>query len=196
MCPAFKSVAGCGVDNMKIAWRFYSFCLCVCVSSTHQWKRAKLRLCSHVEEVDWRCGAHCQQLLETRCVCSLWQHTNWWQCFPVVCFPLMHTHSHTPSRSFCVSLATVFLHSTTCLNNSLNHTAESGQINWYVSVKMAFNCKLKYVHFLCCNYMEMHWSLGKTFLWFFDRELIFWVTRRDPVWAIQVRVITLQWKCT
>lgn len=29
-----------------------------------------------------------------------------------------------------------------------------------------------------------------------NRELIFWVNRREPVWAIQVRGITLGWKCS
>lgn len=61
--------------------------------------------------------------------------------FPSGC---VSTHIHTHILTF-FFLCSCFLYSAKCQNNS---TADSTDINWYVSNKMAFNSKLKWVYCL------------------------------------------------
>lgn len=71
------------------------------------------------------------------------------------------------------------LHSASCRNTAVNVT-DSSTINWYVSFKKLLQDDLKDILFRCCVYMQMH------LFFMVYRELIFWVNRRDPLWAIQV----------
>lgn len=159
-------------------------CMCVCVSKSNKWKKQSQNDLSVQSCVSCRLSVHCQELLDRRWVCSLWQHTSWWKCFPVGMFPL----ANTLPRSFCVSLVAIFS-AVQCVGTTVgliqqNHQKSTGMFYW------------KQYHHLMLQLFGDALKCEYIFPLLPDRGLIFWVNRRVPVWAIQVRVPTLQRKCS
>lgn len=105
------------------------------------------------------------------------ENVSQWVCFS-------HMLLQAPSHFFCGSLVTHFLHSTVCQSYDGTNATEPGKINWYVNRNSRANRR---VPFMCLWGFVVNVKHSHVFFFvLFNRELIFWVHRLEPVWVIQV----------
>lgn len=98
------------------------------------------------------------------------------------CWPLQHFKCvHIFAYLFIIRYGSLLCpRSSACRNNTGVNATDSSKINWYVSFRKPLQDGWK-IFCLCVAI-----TCKCIFFFMVYRELIFWVNRRDPLWAIQV----------